>query len=201
MVDPDVDDFDDFQSGPSMQPAPAAAKPAAAAGGANANLFDLLNSSAPNSVPAQSVGHAARAPSLSAPLQPNFGGARQSSFSQQPMTSPPIMGGQQPIMASRPSYTTSTSTAGGTGGVVSPKPSGSTFDDLWTTSLSSVGGSNGVKPTGSGGPGKTIAEMEKEKAMNKLWGPTPGAASVGQAQGGQQQAKSSGGGAFDDLLM
>ena len=108
----------------------------------------------------------------------------------------------QPAMTSRPSYNTALSTPfvkSPSSAVTSPKPtSGSTFDDLWNTSLTSAGGQ--AKPTGGTGTGngnKTIKDLEKEKAMDKLWGPAVGAGSNGQKP--QSSAKPSGG--FDDLLF
>ena len=106
----------------------------------------------------------------------------------------------QPVMQSRPSYTTAPSSTSVSPTVTSPKPtSGSTFDDLWTTSLTSAGGQ--AKATTGAGAGKTIKDLEKEKAMDKLWGPTP-TARPAQAAGQSQPtspAKPSGG--FDDLLI
>ncbi|WVF67389.1 hypothetical protein IAT40_002145 [Kwoniella sp. CBS 6097] len=190
------DDFDDFQEAPSAAPAApvAASKPA---GAANANLFDLLGSTSTSSAPAPAPPSApaqARVPSFSAPSHvhpatttPNYGG----------FTSPSLSQPQPPAVVSRPSYSSTP--------VTSPpaKPAGSsTFDDLFTSSLTSMGG----KSTSTGqqaGQGKTIKDLEKEKTMNSLWGPTPTAQGSGQGQAAQQAQASKGGlgGDFDDLLM
>ena len=152
------------------------------ASSANAQLFDLLHSS--SSTTAQPA-----MPSMSNMSPPNAGMGGG-------MMSPPL----QPAMSSRPSYNTAPSTTSvrsPSATVTSPKPSGSTFDDLWTSSITSAGGQ--AKTTAGAGMGnKTIKDLEKEKAMDKLWGPAAGAGS--NAQKLQSPAKPSGG-AFDDLLF
>ncbi|WVR09690.1 hypothetical protein IAU60_006765 [Kwoniella sp. DSM 27419] len=173
------DDFDDFQEAPS---APAAAP--RSAGGANANLFDLLGSTATASAPGPgpaSQASAPRMPSLSSP-----------SYAQPPASSPSYGGfaPSQPAMQSRPSYSSSTVNSPP---ATKPTPK-STFDDLFASSLSSMGGKS--TPTGQQSQGKTIKDLEKEKTMSSLWGPTPGSSG---AQG--QAAKPSTGNDFDDLLM
>ncbi|WWC64895.1 uncharacterized protein I303_107509 [Kwoniella dejecticola CBS 10117] len=179
------DDFDDFQQAPSSAAAPAA--PTAPQGGANnANLFNLLNSNT-SSVPAPQA--ATQTFSATQPPSYNFSPQQPQSQAQAP-----------PSMASRPSYSS---------GVTSPpvtsppaKTGASTFDDLFNTSLTSMGGqSTANKQSGN----KTVADLQKEKTMSSLWGPTP-TASQGQGQGGaaaqQQNAnKNLGGGGFDDLLL
>jgi epsin len=113
----------------------------------------------------------------------------------------------QPAMTSRPSYTSTASNAAPTPSALSPKPTGgsSTFDDLWTTSLSSLGPGAAAAAGKTSAPKKSINDLEREKAMNKLWGPSPSAAPVqsqqnqfGQGSSGAP-AQSSGGG--DDLLL
>jgi len=168
-----VDDFDDFQSGPSTSappPVPAQSKPSSAA---NANLFDFLDAT-PSTQPKA-------APSLSF-VQPS-----------QPAPS-------MPAMTARPSYSSYTSpppAASSTTSALSLKPTGgsSTFDDLFTTSLTSMGGSTS-KAKGAGV--KSMGDMEKEKAMNKLWGPTAGAGGQQRSSGAQQKPANGG---FDDLLF
>ena len=177
------DDFDDFQSGPSTSPPPAFASAALKAqNGANANLFDLLNSSSP-SVPAPQAQAAPKAPSFS---QPSYQSQQSFNLAQ------PV----QPAMTSRPSYTSTASQS--TTSAVSPKPTGASassgglggFDDLWNTSLSSAGVKAAKKPSG----GKTMSDLDREKAMGSLWGKT-------QQQQAGGAAKPSGGSGFDDLLM
>ncbi|KAK4689446.1 hypothetical protein P7C73_g664, partial [Tremellales sp. Uapishka_1] len=166
------DDFDDFQQAPSVAPTSTAPSPAAAP--KPNNIFDLLDSAPSSSPQVQS-----RAPALSLSQPPMY--TSQPSFTQPAYSKPqPAI---VPATASRPSYTSATS----------PKPAAaaSTFDDLWATSLSSVGGTAPKVQTQNGG--KTIKDLEKEKAMSGLWG-------NGQpAQ--QQQQKPAGGSLFDDLLL
>jgi len=83
-----------------------------------------------------------------------------------------------------------------------PAKSGN-FDDLWSLSL---GGPTAAKP-GSAGAGKSIKDLEKEKAMAGLWGgqqrPTggipPQAAAFGTFGNGAPASSSAGG--ADDLLL
>lgn len=52
--------------------------------------------------------------------------------------------------------------------------------------------------------GKSIRDLEKEKAMDKLWGTSGSGSAFGGGPGGTQPAKPSGGGGgggFDDLLL
>ncbi|WVQ82095.1 hypothetical protein IAT38_004223 [Cryptococcus sp. DSM 104549] len=187
------DDFDDFQQAPSAAPAPAAAsKPA------NANVFDLLNS-APSSAPPPS--HQPRAPSLSSPaFSPPLSTTSSAAPNYSSMISPQLA---KPNNPTRPSYTNAASTS--TPAALSPKPTGgSTFDDLFASSLSSMGGqakSTGAQAGQAGG--KTIKDLEKEKAMSSLWGPAGGAKPQGQTKGSAQPAppKPAAGNNFDDLLM
>ncbi|WRT69935.1 uncharacterized protein IL334_006926 [Kwoniella shivajii] len=169
------DDFDDFQQAPS---APAAAAPPQQSN-ANANLFNLLNANQ-SSVPAP---QASRAQPTSTP-QYNF-------------SSPPIAQPQQqaPSMTSRPSYSSSSIASPP---VISPRPAGgaSTFDDLFASSLTSMGGQSANKQAGGS---KTIKDLEKEKTMSSLWGPTPTQKS--QVHGQQKPPAQNPGSDFDDLLL
>jgi len=109
-------------------------------------------------------------------------------------------------MTSRPSYTSATSQS--TVPAVSPKPTGASsssggglggFDDLWNTSLSSAGVKVAQKQTG----GKTMGDLDREKAMGSLWGKTQQQQQAGGFAGASTGAASnpSGGSGFDDLLM
>lgn len=183
----ETDDFDDFQSAPSGTTSAPAAKPAAAPS-TNANLFDLLNSNNPAKTSGPAVPAAGQRP-------PNYGGST--------FTSPPAAAPTMPSLApaapvSRQSFTSPS--AAGTPAALSPKPTGgsnkSTFDELFASSLTSMGGAangNAQKP-GT----KTMKDLEKEKAMNSLWG-APAGASKPSGQG--TAAKPSNNGGFDDLLM
>lgn len=174
-----VDDFDDFQSGPSTTTTAAAVRPAAnpTSSNANANLFDLLNSG--------NTAKPAAAPTSS---------QRPSSYGNMM----PTMAPAAPV--SRPSYTSPP--AASVPSAQSSKPteaSGkSTFDDLFASSLTSMGGT--TNGTGQKAGTKSMKDLEQEKAMSSLWGPSPGAQSSKPA-GQPAPAKPSGGGGFDDLLM
>lgn len=176
-ADFDPDDFDDFQSAPTATTSAPVARPAAAPApsSANANLFDMLNS-----------GNASKPAAAAAPAH-----------SQRPPSYGNMMPSMAPAPISRPSYT-SPPTANAPS-AVSPKPTGpskSTFDDLFASSLTSMGGStNGTQKTGA----KSMKDLEQEKAMNSLWGPSTGSQSSKPA--GQAAPKPSGGSGFDDLLM
>ena len=152
------DEFDDFQQAPSIQPAsPAASKPAAG----NAGLFDLLGSTP--TAPKSSSTAEIHMPSLSGPGRP-VSTSYAANYSSMISPSP-----NKPSSSFRPPINSVTSTPA----VTSPKPAGaSTFDDLWTTSLTSLG--TGAKANGAGTSGtlggKTIQDLEKEKATNSLWG-------------------------------
>jgi hypothetical protein len=181
-----VDDFDDFQTAPTSAaaaPAPVAA-PAGAGRPSNAGLFDLLNN------PSKGLS----GPPLSGP----------------PLSGPPL---SNPVLGSRPSMTPSAPSYTSTPSVTSPgaappgqgqaKPSsGSTFDDLWTTSLSTMGKNGSApKPTPKAGTGgKTIRDLEQEQTMSKLWGPTTTTNANANANANGAAQKSAGGG-FDDLLL
>lgn len=78
------------------------------------------------------------------------------------------------------------------------------FDDLWSLSL---GGPTAAKPSGAAGAGKSIKDLEKEKAMAGLWGGQqrpaggiPPQAAAFAVFGNGAPASSSAGGA-DDLLL
>lgn len=132
-------------------------------------------------------------PFYSSPIQPQqqqqslFGGAPlQPTSTMRPMQSPPI---SSPTTAAPPS-----------------KPAASAnFDDLWSMSL----GSKPTTPGGTSGAGKSIKDLEKEKASAGLWGgqqakPPMGAGMQGGsafgAFGGTSSTNNAGGDS-DDLLL
>lgn len=178
------DDFDDFQSAPigSSAAAPVSAAPAPAppaASGANANLFALLDSSKPTASAPPSY-----SPSVSSAKSPLTSPPVQS-----PMSPPSGMGtmmgnhgvpGMGSMMAAAPQPQAAAAPA--------PKKAASAFDDLFSASL-------GAPQKPQAGGKKTIAEMEKEKATQGLWGATSSATSTSQPQA---KPASSG---FDDLLL
>jgi len=85
-----------------------------------------------------------------------------------PMTAKPVVGGLRTTsmqisgssntIAPTPVRATKTTSSGSSGG----------FDDLWKLSLGSVG--NEKSATGDGRQGKSMKELQKEKAAAGLWG-------------------------------
>jgi len=88
----------------------------------------------------------------------------------------------------------------------SSKSSSANFDDLWNLSL---GGPTSAKPAGGATTGKSIKDLEKEKAMAGLWGgqqPKPSGGAAGSQQNafgafGNAAPPSSSGEGIDDLLF
>lgn len=194
------DDFDDFQSATPSATVPtssaAASAPAVApSGGANANIFAMLNaSSQPMS------------PTSAAQAQPLFGGipAMAPAQRQQPVGGMGMggmaMGGMSGGMGGMSGGMVSGGMVSVSGGMAakpasppaqaSKKTGASAFDDLFTASLGAPS-----KPQQSGGQ-KTIAQMQRETTNAGLWGaPKP----TGQ-QTLAQPASSSGSGDLLDLL-
>ncbi|KAF8905294.1 hypothetical protein CPB85DRAFT_1563738 [Mucidula mucida] len=178
----DDDEFADFQVAPS---APA---PAPVAANKTQNLMDMLNSSKP-STPAQQRNGGFGVAAMQQPMgtgssmgmgmgmQPARMGSMGSMHRQTPSmtaTSPPpqnLFGGpMQPTVASptassfssplRPASTTSAASPGG----AKPAAKSGNFEDLWSMSLGST--SKPATPVG----GKSIKDLEKEKASAGLWG-------------------------------
>ncbi|KAI0250414.1 hypothetical protein BJV78DRAFT_1219027 [Lactifluus subvellereus] len=168
------DDFADFQAAPSSPLATAtttttslAAAPVVAA--AKPNLMDLLAStaSAPSSTtyksaqPTQSPSFGAfnslLTPSSSQP-RPNSTPATTLAYAATPVMSPTSTQSamKSPVSAGPTPSAAASSTKSGGGG----------FDDLWTMSLGSAAAS---KPAGPAG-GKSIRDLEKEKAQAGIWG-------------------------------
>ncbi|KAH7099466.1 hypothetical protein BKA62DRAFT_709670 [Auriculariales sp. MPI-PUGE-AT-0066] len=176
----DEDDFGDFASG-TTSPAPAPAPVKTAAPTSSLNVFDVLNQ--PTAQPV-----APRAPAMS-PTVSNPGGYGH--FGGFGATSPPLA----PTMSPTTSFGGVAKPA--TTPAAAPKPAGAAgFDDLWNMSL----GSAAAKPATST-TGKTIKEMENEKAQAAMWG--GGAKQPQQSQwgsfGGSTASNNAGGG--DDLLL
>ena len=198
-----LDDFDDFQQAPNLQPtAPTAVTPAISS---NAGLFNLVGSTNSADGTAASRPPQNQMSPLSSPIRatPTSNGPNYSS-----MISPAL---PKPSNPTRPTYNSTPSTLGVT---PQPKPAAaSTFDDLWQTSLTSIGGqakansgSNGMSSlVNAGRSGKTIKDLEKEKAMSSLWG--TGVSGMANKNGqtpmqGQTMSTLGGeGGGGDDLLL
>ncbi|KAI9451109.1 ENTH domain-containing protein [Lactarius psammicola] len=162
------DDFADFQAAPPSAPASTTttAPPPAPGVAAKPNLMDLLSSAAAAPSPAT------YRPTPSAQTQP-FGAfntvltpSSQVRPSSTPVTAPsyaatPAMGAARSVVTS-PVSAASTSLAG-----KSAKTSGGGFDDLWSMSLGSAAASKSSTPAGAG---KSIRDLEKEKAQAGIWG-------------------------------
>jgi len=203
------DDFADFQAAPSSAPVVAsstallAASPVAATAG-KPNLMDLLTSTSPTtSRPVQSS-QPQPFGTLNAALAPPLSQVRPSST---PASAPAAAYAAMPTMSVRsavnsPVTTGTTSTTAG-----SSKLSGAGgFDDLWTMSLGSTAAG---KPSGNSASGKSIRDLEKEKAHTGIWGsrppvaPAPAASSSGFGSFVKPAAPSGGmsSGGPDDLLL
>lgn len=162
------DDFADFQAAPPPAPAPAptVATPPAPGIAAKPNLMDLLASTAAAPSP---PAYRATQPAQTQP----FGAfntvltpSSQVRPSSTPITAPSYTA--MPAMGSARSAVTSPVSAGPTSSAgKSAKSSGGGFDDLWSMSLGSAATS---KPSAPGGAGKSIRDLEKEKAEAGIWG-------------------------------
>ncbi|KAG8836145.1 Epsin-3, clathrin recruitment and traffic between the Golgi and endosome [Serendipita sp. 400] len=212
----DFDDFDDFQSAPSAVPAAIAPLPAhatlvgksAAPPAYATNVFDLLNATAPS----PSMG--ATAPSMVRPTQTTStlgsGSGSGMGMNAPLMPTNPMM----PSMAHKPM---GQSTLGGRatptqGGRSTPTPANSSkssanFDDLWSSSLSGTGRSS--TPGATSTSGKTIMDLQKEKAQASFWGagqaqqPKPAGmgTGMGAGMGGSGASSSNANNGLDDLLF
>jgi epsin len=193
---PFVDDFDDFQSAPppvsapiqatvGFTPAPVGPKPAS-------NVFDLLRQTKPaiSAVPTTLPQYSAGTPAFSGPqaqptvVRPNYG----------PSSSNPF-GVLSPSTSGTPAVAASTS-------VTSPKSS-SNFDDLWSISMGANASASKPSASGPAGAGKSIKDLEREKAMAGMWGSAPPAGSAGTRAFGTTAASNTGfgTGGGDDLLL
>ncbi|KAI0298149.1 hypothetical protein B0F90DRAFT_1735375 [Multifurca ochricompacta] len=207
------DDFADFQAAPSSPPAAStltATPSTAPATTAKPNLMDLLASTAPAPSPAT------YRPTQNQPFG-MFNTALSSSSSQvrpssTPATAPAYMA--TPVMnptSARSAMTSPVSASiasSASSAATSKKSGGGGFDDLWTLSL---GAASASKPAAGlpSGAGKSIRDLEKEKAQVGIWGGAqsqvrPSAAMSGFGAFAKPAASSSGGSApagADDLLL
>ncbi|KAG6909291.1 hypothetical protein DXG01_001235 [Tephrocybe rancida] len=176
----DDDDFADFQAAPvqaATAPAPALT-PAAAPTNTQPNLMALLASTQPTYTaprPAQQP-----QPSFVGNTNTGFGGMHRPSqslsspvsFSAAPMQAQSLFGGAP--LAPAPAPTVAPASA-------KPASGAGAFDDLWSMSM---GGSS--KPTAASGQGKSIKDLEREKATAGLWGgqkPAAAPAKMGMGMG------------------
>lgn len=221
----DDDDFADFQAAPVASSPPAAAP--------KSNLMDILNASTPASrhQSTPSLGGVARPlsgfGSAPTPIKPTQSAPLFAAAPLKPTSTTNAGFGGAPLS---PTRTTGTPTLGGStlgfGGQV-PRPassttpaaapaakSGSGFDDLWNLGLSS-GSSAGTTAAGKKpvqpGAGRSIMDLQREKAQAGLWGsgaatgvggagkPAAGAGGNSSGFGSFGNASSASGG--DDLLL
>ncbi|KAH7885204.1 hypothetical protein F5I97DRAFT_1347265 [Phlebopus sp. FC_14] len=210
----DDDDFADFQAAPSSSSPP---------GGARPTLLEMLGSSPPqtsriaaaNATAASQVTRTTSPPAYARSsfdmLSPtNTNTARQSQTFTTGYTHSNLWSSSRPL-----SPTTSTVPAGSTAAAVpnrAPPSTASTpgptkgvsgFEDLWSMSLGAQSSSTTGKVTATG---KSIKDLEKEKAQAGLWAPsqkpgTPvaGVGSLGSFGTGTATSSMSGG--ADDLLL
>ena len=174
-----VDDFDDFQSAPSATTATApvptpslmAAAPAPTpASKPTANVFDLLKATPAAPSPAPNA------------ARPPMGYGMGSGITPSPAPTFAPMKPATPVPAASVAPAKATSGGG--------------FDDLWSMSL---GGSKPSTPAPGSTAGKTIQDLQREKASRAFWSAgtsthKPGSGSIG---GGQFAAPSG----ADDLLL
>jgi len=162
------DDFADFQAAPPSAPASAtitATSPAPSAA-AKPSLMDLLASTP-----------AAPSPATYRPTQPAVQTQPFGAFNTVLTPSSQVRPSSTPVGA--PSYAASPAMGAARSAVASPVGTGPTplpgksaksgggFDDLWSMSLGSAATS---KPSAPAGAGKSIRDLEKEKAQAGIWG-------------------------------
>jgi epsin len=199
------DDFDDFQSAPpppvanpvpSMRPLQTQlAKPSVPAGGAN--VFDLLNASQTTQSPA--VASPMGAPLMNRPSYSGssmgVGGGMGSTPLMPAMSMTPNLGGRStPSQGTKPTPTTKAT---------------ANFDDLWSTSLTSTTGRPAAAAAGGSGMGgaiggKSIMDLQREKAQAAIWGsPAQGktGGNTGLGIGGGAPSNSNASSGLDDLLL
>lgn len=224
MID---DEFDDFQVAPVQTNltgghAPVAAAPAPATQRTNlGGMFNTQQSQFQNPAFGMGMGGGMMGGAM-APTMAAMGGHRQApSLSTpgfgSPMTpqqpSQNLFGGAAPMRPTQmgmaaPSYSSpgAMMSGGGAKPAAAAPAKSANFDDLWNLSL----GSTGAKPSTGGASvaGKSIKDLEKEKAMAGLWGNQgqrpaggiPQPAAFG-AFGNAAPPSSSSGGGVDDLLF
>ena len=206
------------------------ASPQPTTGGKKPNLMDMLNTTSvqtPVQVgygqPQQPAGYGGMGMSMggSMGMSGNMGGGGMGTISQFSSPMPPQLQPQQSnLFGSGSAPMRPTTTMGGSQTSMSnlsakpPAPAqtkSANFDDLWSMSLGGGGGggslSSSAKP-GATTAGKSIKDLEKEKAQAGIWGgqqkPVGGGAPIPAAFGGgfgnaaPPSTSSSGG---DDLLL
>lgn len=175
-------------------PAPVAAKTVP-------NVFDLLGQSKPAAISAT--------PAALTPQQPS-GTPSFSAVPLQPTVARPNYGHSSSGSSSVLSPSTSSTPAGATAIVTGPKSSGN-FDDLWNMSIGSNLSASKPSTSGAGvAAGKSIKDLEREKATAGMWGSTTSAGSSRPGAAGPMNdfgvTTTTSGGGFgnsggDDLLL
>ena len=208
------DDFADFQAAPvqaaPVQPVMTASNNAPTTG-VKPTLREMLNSK-PTQPPVNQTG------SLFSQVQPTtygmnmaggagIGGIHRSSqsISSSPQFSSPIIPQTQVQGGVAPMKPASSTPSNRLNAIPNPQTkstagSSANFDDLWSMSL----GPGSTKPSGvttNTSAGKSIKDLEREKAMSGLWGGQKPAGGAGAGAGtfGTFGSSTSGGG--DDLLL
>ncbi|KAL4080776.1 hypothetical protein J3A83DRAFT_65434 [Scleroderma citrinum] len=210
----DDDDFADFQAAPSS--------PSASSTSSKPTLMEMLNSSPPRSTPAtmMSTLAASSRPSVASPAFGNttFNALGANTTNKQPVApvASNLWAASRPLSPTGPTCSATTSVPNRASmSHVAPSPAAtapakglSGFDDLWSMSLG-TSSSNSVGKQAS--TGKSIKDLEKEKAQAGIWAssqkPLTGSSmglGMGSSFGSFGPAKtggpsSSGGG--DDLLL
>ncbi|KAF9533295.1 hypothetical protein CPB83DRAFT_846209 [Crepidotus variabilis] len=227
----DDDDFDDFQAAPiqqqlsgpaSVAPAPTTKKP---------NLMDMLGATPvqpatgfgqPQQLQQQNLGGFGMGGGMGMGMgghRPTSSLSTGSSQFSSPMTAQPaqnMFGGGAPLRPTMGNSSLSSSAGGfkpATGTAPAAAKAGSVnFDDLWNMSL---GTSGQAKPAAGPSAGKSIKDLEKEKASAGLWGgqhQKQGSMGMGMGFGGAPQKPNNAFGSFgnapppstgggDDLLL
>ncbi|KAG2365070.1 hypothetical protein BDR07DRAFT_1449901 [Suillus spraguei] len=210
------DDFADFQAAPSS-PAPSSPAPASAPLPTKPTLMEMLRSTSPPAgrAPMMSPSLGSQVPKPAAftntsvrPLSPtnrqffpataggSSGNLWSTSTPLSPTTSVRTSMSAAPIIPAAPSSKASSAT--------SPKSS-SNFEDLWSLSLGTT-----TPTVRSGNTGKSIKDLEKEKAQAGIWASSqkPGATQMGMGNGfgnfggmGASGGTSSASAGDDDLLL
>ncbi|KAJ8481753.1 hypothetical protein ONZ45_g15196 [Pleurotus djamor] len=205
----DDDDFADFQAAPvSPSASSTVATPSVAP---KPNLMDMLSQgpTRSNTLPTPAVqaqpaygGMGMNAGMGGVGHRPSMSGSFSSPMQPMQAAQQSIFGGaaMKPTVSAVPPRTTMTpSSAAMTPTSTTSSKGGSNFDDLWSMSL----GSSASKPATGTGQGKSIKDLEREKAMAGLWGAGgkppagAGASSFGNFGNGAPASSNNG----DDLLL
>ncbi|KAG0691901.1 hypothetical protein DFH29DRAFT_974356, partial [Suillus ampliporus] len=195
----DDDDFADFQAAPSS-PVPSSPAPASVAAppSIKPTLMEMLRSTSPptaNRASMMSPSLGSQAPRPAAPpaysnssmralsptnrqfFSPTAGGSSNNMWSTSTPLSPTT-----PVRTSMSAAPFPPAAAPPKSSSAAPPKSSSNFDDLWSLSLGTSSTTSTVK---SGNTGKSIKDLEKEKAQAGIWASSqkPGAAQMGMGGG------------------